>query len=199
MHPGLGRRVIVIGASCSGKSTLGERLSQRLGVAHIELDALYWQPNWQHPEVETFREHVAAAVGQPGWVVSGSYLRQQQDVSWPLAESVVWIDLPLRVTVPRLVGRTWRRSRRNDVLWGSNRETFWRHLKLWDEEASLIAYTVRHDRERRERYLRCMADPRWAHLRFFRLCSQREVDGWLARVSPIDASVDLAEGIVVGS
>jgi cytidylate kinase len=35
-----GTRIHVTGNSCSGKSTLGERLAEALGVPFIELDAL---------------------------------------------------------------------------------------------------------------------------------------------------------------
>ncbi|MGE5588955.1 MAG: shikimate kinase, partial [Clostridia bacterium] len=42
----VGRRIHVIGNSCAGKSTLGERLARSLGVPFVELDALSWQPGW---------------------------------------------------------------------------------------------------------------------------------------------------------
>ena len=34
------------GTSCSGKTTLARAISQRLGLAHIELDALFWGRDW---------------------------------------------------------------------------------------------------------------------------------------------------------
>ena len=42
-----GSRIAVIGNSGSGKSTLARTLSARLGIPHIELDALNWQPGWR--------------------------------------------------------------------------------------------------------------------------------------------------------
>jgi adenylate kinase family enzyme len=38
--------MVVIGTTSSGKSTLAKRLSERLGLDFIELDALYWRENW---------------------------------------------------------------------------------------------------------------------------------------------------------
>lgn len=38
------RRIVVKGSSGSGKSTVADELARRLGVPHIELDALHHGP-----------------------------------------------------------------------------------------------------------------------------------------------------------
>ena len=42
----IGQRILIIGNSCSGKSTLGSQLAASLNVPFVELDALNWEPNW---------------------------------------------------------------------------------------------------------------------------------------------------------
>jgi len=49
------KRVIVIGSSCAGKTTLARRLAELLGSDHIELDALHWGPDWSEVPPEAFR------------------------------------------------------------------------------------------------------------------------------------------------
>jgi adenylate kinase family enzyme len=51
----IGKRVIVIGNSGSGKSTVGEQLAERMGRPFIELDALHWEPGWKMAEDELFQ------------------------------------------------------------------------------------------------------------------------------------------------
>ena len=50
------RRIAVVGTSGSGKTTLAHRLAQQLGIPHVELDALHWDPNWTPAPPDTFRE-----------------------------------------------------------------------------------------------------------------------------------------------
>lgn len=176
----LGRRVIIVGPSCSGKTTLGAELAELLGVPFIELDALFWKPNWQEPEPEEFREALLAAHEGDGWVSAGNYHRHTQDVTWPRAEAVVWLDFPMWLTSWRVIRRSWRRWRSKELLWGTNYERFWDQLKLWSPKDSLIAYTVsRHRRNQRvfvDRMARFSAEGRT----FVRLRSPRELQTFMA-------------------
>jgi adenylate kinase family enzyme len=98
------RRIIIVGDSGSGKSTLGQWLARELRVPFIELDALFHLPEWGVPEDAAFQALVADAIAAApdGWVIAGNYFSRIQEVSWPLADTVIWLDFPLRVTMPRV-------------------------------------------------------------------------------------------------
>ncbi len=176
------RRIQVMGSSGSGKSTAGLRLAAALGVPHVELDALFFLPDWVERENDDFRGLLRAATTGDAWVVSGNQTRRVLDVIWPHADTIVWLDLPLRVTIPRVLLRSWRRWRSQELLWGTNIERFWPQLALWDGRRSVVGYSIQA-RSRADRLLaQAMIDPRWAHIRFVRLTSQREIERFLARV-----------------
>jgi hypothetical protein len=177
----LGSRVLVVGDSCSGKSTLGACIARRLDAPHVELDALYWKPGWAPSPPEEFVPRVELATRAARWVLSGNYSAQRA-ISWPRADTVVWLDFPLRVTLPRIVARSWRRWRDDELLWGTNHERFWPQLKLWSPPDSLIAWTLAHHRGLRARYEDARADPSLAHLRWHRLRSPRALAAWSAAV-----------------
>ena len=48
------KRVVVVGVTSSGKSTLAEKLAKRFDLNYIELDALNWELNWQSAPLESF-------------------------------------------------------------------------------------------------------------------------------------------------
>jgi adenylate kinase family enzyme len=180
----IGKRIQVVGTTCAGKSTLAERLAAHLGVPYVELDALNWQPGWVgladvDPD-ELMRQLTEATAGD-GWVVAGSYRRFTQPVLGPRLQTIVWIDLPLPLILRRVVTRSWRRWRSGELLWGTNREDFWTHLKLWSDE-SLIHWALTTHHRTRRRLQAEMADPAWAHVRFVRLRSVQQVDAFAAAV-----------------
>ena len=182
----IGRRVIVLGGSGSGKSTLGERLAGLLDVPFVELDALFWKPNWTESEDEEFREKLRAATSGDQWVVAGGYRRVSQDVTWPRAETAIVLDLPLHLALRRIFVRTWRRWRTREHIWGTNYERFWSQFKLWDKNDSLFTFTVLNHRRRRRMWTEYMASPEWAHIDWVRLRSPREVERFIEAVTPLD-------------
>ena len=88
-----GPRIVVVGVTGSGKTTLARQLAERFGVRHVELDGLNWEANWVQASTEVFRERVTEATAGDGWVVDGNY-RKTHDITWPRATMIVWLDYP---------------------------------------------------------------------------------------------------------
>ena len=175
----IGRRIHVVGNSCSGKSVLGKQLATALQVPFVELDALNWRPGWvglNETNPEEFERLIARATDGDGWVVAGSYMSFSQRVFWPRLETVVWLDLPMYQLIWRVLRRSWTRWRSKELLWGTNYERFWPQLMVWNKEDSLVWWIVtQHGRKRRD--MRAyMSKPRWQHIQFLRLESSAEVE-----------------------
>jgi adenylate kinase family enzyme len=165
------RRVSVVGNTGSGKTRLAKQLAARLRAPHVELDAIFHQPNWTPLPTDQFRQRVAAVVADDAWVVDGNY-SSVRDLVWQRADTVVWLDLP-RVTVMRqLVARTLRRMASGEELWNANRER-WRNLFHADE--SIIAWAWTQHAAYRHRYAAAAADPHYGHLTFIRMGSRSDV------------------------
>jgi len=65
--------IVVVGTTGSGKSTMAERVAEKLGLDFIELDALNWGSNWTPAGDELLRIRVEEATRSPGWVIAGNY------------------------------------------------------------------------------------------------------------------------------
>jgi adenylate kinase family enzyme len=172
------RQVSVVGTSGSGKSTLASQLAEILGVPYLELDAVHHQPGWEPLPTDEFRRVVAARAAAGGWVIDGNYGRVR-DLVWARADTVVWLDLPKRTVMRRVVWRTLRRVALRRELWNGNRER-WQNFFTWNPEQSVISWAWHKHAADRAKYAAAAADPANAHLRFIRLAGRRDVARFLA-------------------
>ena len=138
----IGRRIVVYGPTGSGKTTMAGSIAQSIRVPHIELDAIFWTPDWVSKPDEEFRAEVSAVLSShsDGWVSDGNY-RRVRGLVLPLVDTVVWLRLPFRVVFSRLLKRTVSRAWSGEILWGTNREP-WRRAFL--SRDSLLLYAVTH-------------------------------------------------------
>ena len=141
----IGSRISIRGATGSGKTTMGHTLGQRLGLPIVELDAIYWLPNWQIKPLDQFRTDVQAALDAcpQGWIGVGNY-SHVQDLVLSQADTVLWLRLPFRVSFWRLFKRTVARAWTKQPLWegNPNRES-WRQSFCSRDSILLYAITSR--------------------------------------------------------
>lgn len=169
------RKIAVIAsASGNGKTTLGRELARRLDVPFVEVDALVHGPGWVETPDDELRARVEPIVASDGWVIDGVYRGKLGDLVLEGADLVVWLDLPVRVWLPRLVRRTVRRIRGQETLWNGNRETL--RSALWGRE-SLFVVALRSHVRRRRRYPKELAQ-----FPVLRLRTRAQVERFLADV-----------------
>ncbi|WP_297112350.1 AAA family ATPase [uncultured Devosia sp.] len=77
VHPlrSLGQRIVILGPSNAGKSTLAAALGRKLGIEVIHLDQLHHQPNtnWVPRPREEFVTLQRLAMQGDAWVMDGNY------------------------------------------------------------------------------------------------------------------------------
>ena len=177
MFPFPYKRVVVIGVTSSGKSTLAETLAKRFDLNFIELDALHWEPNWQGAPLDVFRARVEKATLEEKWIVAGNY-HVVRDLIWPKAETIIWLDYPFITVLWQLSRRTFLRWWTREILWGTNREPFWQHFKLWSQESLFHWLFKTYWRRKREIPL-LLSQPEHQHLKLIRFKTPEETKVWL--------------------
>ncbi len=177
---GIGCRIVVYGPTGSGKSTIARLIAERIDIPVVELDALFWLPNWIEKSLDRFRADVVATLEglRQGWVCDGNY-SQVRDVILPMADTVVWLRPPFRVVFWWLLKRTVRRAWSHETMWGANRES-WRRAFL--SRDSILLYQMTSWRRQATRTRQGIKEiPH--HASVIELRSRREAEEFIASLN----------------
>ncbi|MGK3223671.1 adenylate kinase [Enterobacter soli] len=168
-------KINIIGTSGSGKSTLARRIAAELAIPYIEMDRLYWRPNWQGTDDDVLwakLENTLAATED--WVLDGNYNRTRP-VKWRNVDLVVWVDYGFARTLHQAVSRAFRRAWHKQELWPGtgNCESF---RRSFFSRESIIIWTIKTWRSNRERYEADMRNPQYDHIRFVRITRRQDAE-----------------------
>jgi len=179
-------RIVVVGRTGSGKTTLARQLAAALQVAHVELDSLYFGPQFSTVPLALLRERTTAAIAGDRWVTDGNK-RAVRDLVWPRADTIVWLDYSLGVSLWRLVKRArWRTAQLTAEAAKTGRRAGLPRQLLAAAKGVLTALRS-HAGQRRE-YTQLLAEPANHHLAVVHLRSPRATREWFARVTARSSS-----------
>lgn len=140
-------RIIVLGATGSGKTTFGRKLGEKLGVPATDLDDLHWLPGWVSRETADFYALTEAAAAAPRWVIVGNYSKVRQAV-WPRADTFIWLDYPFPLVFWRLLRRSVLRAIDKNPVCNGNTES-WR---LFFSKDSIMVWLFKSYGKHRRQY-----------------------------------------------
>lgn len=174
-------RIVIIGRTGSGKTTLARQLAAALDVPHVELDALYFGPDFSTAPVSVLRERVSIAIAGDRWITDGNK-SVVRDLVWPRADTIIWLDYPLFVSLWRLARRALGRA---SSLTTQAAETGERKglPKQFLSAARGVLSALRSHTGQRSEFPRMLAAPENQHLETARLRSPRATQRWLTRVA----------------
>lgn len=181
------RRVVIIGSSCSGKTTLAGRIAGKLGVPNIELDPIHWLPQWQERPVVEFRELTANAVAEDRWVADGTYTRMVRGIVWARATCVIWLNFSFPLVLWRVLSRTIKRSVGGQVLYSGNKETL---RKAFLSRDSIIWWVITTYHRRRRDFPVSFQRPEFGHLNIIEFRKPREADAFLSSLDGGRSTLD---------
>jgi len=89
------KRIVVIGNSGGGKSTLARRLRAAQACPHVEIDELLWQPGWKLTPVEVYDAEHARLIEKEDWIIDGLGRRASIAPRLTRSTDIVFVDMPL--------------------------------------------------------------------------------------------------------
>jgi adenylate kinase family enzyme len=170
------QRVLIIGSGGSGKSYLARQMGPRLGLPVIHLDPLFWKPGWVETPEPDWRAIQEQLVRRPRWIIDGNHA-STLDLRLRAADTVVFLDMPRRLCLWRVVKRSLQHRGRDRIdraegcrerlnrsflrwVWGfpkEGRDQVFEALARFGDGVDLI---VLHHRQDIARFLeRCRPEP----------------------------------------
>ncbi len=144
-------RILIIGCSGTGKSTLAQAIASLRGLTYVSMDRdIFWLPGWKsrpRPEAIALIEQ---AVAGPRWIMDGNS-PGTLPLRLPRTELVIWRRPPRHVALRGVISR-WLRYRgrsRPEMAPGCPERLDWKFLRyIWtferDEAPQFQEMLARH-------------------------------------------------------
>ena len=168
------RRILVVGTSGSGKTTVAQIIASRLNLNRHASDDFYWEPGWQPVASDRVDHLLDQVLAEPSWVLDGNFEDRWEDV-WNRADLIIWLDYTFFRTMWQVTSRnaSWFISQR--LVWSGNRMTLFRAV-------SGVRHSMRSFRRKRKVYPRYIAQLQ--HTEVVHLRSRRQTKAWLNDLMP---------------
>jgi adenylate kinase family enzyme len=101
------QRIMVVGSSGAGKTTLANSLAEKLRLPVIHLDTHYWLPGWKAPSGDGWRQRMEGLADGPEWILDGNFAESFQ-ARMSRADTMIWLDYPRLVCMRRIFARAIR-------------------------------------------------------------------------------------------
>lgn len=86
-------RVLILGSSGAGKTTLANELHATTGLPIIYLDTEFWQPGWTEPSEQKWARDVEELAARSRWIMDGNFL-DTLALRLARADTIIFLDFP---------------------------------------------------------------------------------------------------------
>jgi adenylate kinase family enzyme len=168
------KRTIIFGSTGIGKTTLVKRIAEEFSLPVIDIDSLRREAGKSDAPDETFSHLVMESVKEDIWIIDGSYT-SVQDVIWPRAEAIVWLDFSFGIFLSRLIKRSLYRI----FIRKKSEKPIKARNQAASERAGTYLRAIFTGKQRRQRYFATLYNAKNVHLHIIRLSDPEEVQLWL--------------------
>lgn len=127
----LGKKIVIVGVSASGKSTFARKLSEKIKLPLFLMDSIMWNPGWQYiGDKETVKKLEEISNGD-AWIIEGYISKEARTFVFDRADTIIYLDYPPIVATIRYLKR-WFKHRKDPrpELEGSPEKFDWKFMKL---------------------------------------------------------------------
>ena len=115
-------RVVILGRSGTGKTTLAKLLSHKLHMPYLHLDSVYWKKNWESLPKPIFNKKIRMYLKKhPRFVMDGNYTNTETFMErLMIADTIILLDYDKTVALKGIIKREkqYKHRYRSDMAEG---------------------------------------------------------------------------------
>lgn len=138
-------RILVMGCSGGGKSTLSLKIAARFGLAYVSIDRdVLWLPGWKQRDKAEQRAIILSKVEGERWIMDGTN-PSTFDIRLPRTDFVIWVRMPRLLCIWGAVSRwiKWIGRTRPEMAPGCREKVDWEFLRfIWTFEEKFTPRVV---------------------------------------------------------
>ncbi len=151
------KKVVVLGASGTGKTTVCKILGEKLNLKILHLDSVYWKKNWDHISKSEFDKYMKKfLLEHRSWAIDGNYSNNLHfDYRLEACDTIVYLDFGIQVALHGIHERAkrYKHISRADMAEGCIEgvdQEFLQYVAFYRKKNMLIkAYIKKHENKKR--------------------------------------------------
>lgn len=151
------RRIVVLGSSGTGKTTLCRKLGNKFNIKELHLDSVYWKEDWDHLDKEEFDAYMRNFLGNnDSWVIDGNYSNNKHfKYRLDLATTIIFLDFGVQASLKGIHERAgkYKHQTRSDMADGCIEgidQIFLQYVAFYDKRAKKLIATINKYKNRKE-------------------------------------------------
>lgn len=94
-------KILIIGLSCSGKSTLAKYIGDSFSIDTYHLDDYYWESPW----IKNDDFNINKIINKKDWVIDGNYFQLEFNKRLITSDVIIYLNCPIYIRVYRMLNR----------------------------------------------------------------------------------------------
>jgi adenylate kinase family enzyme len=142
-------RIVILGPSGTGKTTLARKLGNLCGIKELHLDQVYWQKDWEHLSKDEFDHTMKQYFRQHHrWVIDGNYSNNNHFYDrLKLADTVIILNYSTSDSLKGVLQRKdqYKHTHRSDMAEGCNEELdqeFLQYIAFFNKHKSKFLWAM---------------------------------------------------------
>ena len=104
----LGKKIVIVGVSASGKSTLARALSEKTGIPVTFMDSIMWKPGWVYVGDDETNKALEEITSGDTWLLESYITKGSFANVFERVETIIYLDYPRYVAFLRYIKRWWQ-------------------------------------------------------------------------------------------